>query len=80
MAKSLVPLNFIGHGKVPYQKPWLKSTYILVQCMVPTQRERSIAECTLCVASLYIHTLHASYMKYLTNILHSYDNGAVGYN
>ena len=24
VAKSLVPSNVIGYGKVPYQKPWLK--------------------------------------------------------
>ena len=24
VAKSLAPSNVIGHGKVPYQKPWLK--------------------------------------------------------
>ena len=24
-AKTLAPLNVIGHGKVVYQKPWLKS-------------------------------------------------------
>ena len=50
--KSLAPLNVKGHGKVPYQKPQLKSMVhganpciyrnVLAQCVVPTQCEQSI--------------------------------------
>ena len=57
-AKSLVSLDIIGHGKVLYQKPRLKSMAqsmvhgvysrtriahnVLAQCTVPTQRKQSI--------------------------------------
>ena len=56
--KSLALSNVKGHGKVPYQKPRLKSMahgvhpptysaiYILALCTVPTQRERGIVYCT----------------------------------
>ena len=55
VAKSWALLHVIvkGHGKVPYQSLWLKSVaygvypciaqcYYVVQCVVQTQRERSI--------------------------------------
>ena len=58
--RNLAPLNVIGHGKVPYQKPRLKSMgacctsaqrrvlrNVLAQCAVAIQRERGIAPLTL---------------------------------
>ena len=46
-AKSLAPLDVIGHGKVPYQKPWLKS--MGTQCTSVPRRVQSnvLAQCTV---------------------------------
>ena len=56
VAKSLAPSNIKGHGKVPYQKPQLKS---MVHGVYPRTHVHVLAQCSVCVCTC-ISTIHSA--------------------